>query len=366
LPNATLIALGGVILVNTDYQNFSYDLAGAISKNRFRNELLWGLSKLLEIYEEKEEFTMVFDYVCDIEIHDNNKYEFYQVKTKKQGRPYSIREITENKSGLSILGKLYILKHNFNGNHEIKLAVVSNAPLTANKKEICYLAEKEITAFGDNEVNSICSKLHEEVCAHNSECHTVIDLNKIFYIHTSMNLHNPSDELLGKLITFFDKVGRGTPKKPKVLLQVLESEISGKACFEVPSDDYDDLIKNKGMTKNEFTNILDQYTEIIDVSVEKSLNFIETEVRQYSDRRELQLGLTKIVTALKGKNSELVNLEIKIVDYIRNNKLMGTQMDAIDQIFSEIKEMFSVEYSESEIWTFILLVLSRDEEGFYE
>ena len=34
------------------YLSFPHDLSGSISKNRFRLELLWGVSKMLDLMEE--------------------------------------------------------------------------------------------------------------------------------------------------------------------------------------------------------------------------------------------------------------------------------------------------------------------------
>ena len=42
------------------------DLSGSRSKNRFRLELLWGISRMLELMESANDFTIVFDLVCDI------------------------------------------------------------------------------------------------------------------------------------------------------------------------------------------------------------------------------------------------------------------------------------------------------------
>ncbi len=48
------------------YTKIPYDLSGSISKNRFRQELCWGISKMFDLFD-KEDFCVVFDYKCDIE-----------------------------------------------------------------------------------------------------------------------------------------------------------------------------------------------------------------------------------------------------------------------------------------------------------
>ena len=72
-----------------------YDLSGSMAKNRFKNELLWGIHKILEVYTDEKNFNMVFDYVCDIEVHwENGQYEFYQIKTSNSGESYTQSKLT--------------------------------------------------------------------------------------------------------------------------------------------------------------------------------------------------------------------------------------------------------------------------------
>lgn len=76
------------------YRNLFYDLSGSRSKNRFRNDILWGLKKILTyLYKADVEFTVVFEYVCDIEVHSDRDFEFYQVKTQNNDEAYTIEEL---------------------------------------------------------------------------------------------------------------------------------------------------------------------------------------------------------------------------------------------------------------------------------
>ena len=52
------------------YMGTAPDLSGSISKNRFRNELFWGIDRLLTCLDSGiDSFAVVFDYRCDIELH---------------------------------------------------------------------------------------------------------------------------------------------------------------------------------------------------------------------------------------------------------------------------------------------------------
>ena len=68
------------------YMGLPCDLSGSRSKNRFRLELLWGISRMLELMESANDFTIVFDLVCDIEVHLDKGFEFYQIKTHKESQ----------------------------------------------------------------------------------------------------------------------------------------------------------------------------------------------------------------------------------------------------------------------------------------
>ena len=78
------------------YRTIPYELSGAISKNRFRQEILWGVAKMFDLFNEPD-FCVIFDYKCDIEVHLNSSIEFYQVKSQKSLRPYSFAELSKQK-----------------------------------------------------------------------------------------------------------------------------------------------------------------------------------------------------------------------------------------------------------------------------
>ena len=93
-----------------EYEKIPADTSGSSSKNRFRLELLWGASKMFDLFD-KDNFCVVFDYKCDIEVHLDNSLEFYQVKTHKIQSPYTFSTLSkQDKTNKSIIGKLFIFK----------------------------------------------------------------------------------------------------------------------------------------------------------------------------------------------------------------------------------------------------------------
>ena len=177
------------------YMSLPYDVSGSRSKNRFRVELLWGISKMLDAYD-RADFTMIFDYVCDIELHSNGCFEFYQLKSRKGTKVYTADSITkiEANSKNSILGKLYMLKPAVEDGQDVKLAIVSNAYLKCGKTTYCDNAEQPLAAIDAKQLDNIRESLKKELGIENC------DFENVYYICTPMNLVEPENDVRGKLI----------------------------------------------------------------------------------------------------------------------------------------------------------------------
>lgn len=96
------------------YNSLPYDLSGSRTKDRFKYEVLFGIEQLIDNYDQKEDFCVVFDYVCDIEVHWTDKLQFYQVKTSNTGKNNNISYLTkkfiiQNQSSVKCIK--YLKKH---------------------------------------------------------------------------------------------------------------------------------------------------------------------------------------------------------------------------------------------------------------
>lgn len=351
-----------------DSQNFymsklPFELSGAISKNRFRNEILWGMEKIFDLYKSGNNFSVVFDYVCDVEIHLDGLYEFYQIKTTKNNTNFTINKIIKPKNGSSILGKLYELKQIKDERTGIKVAIVSNVALKDEDGKI-FSDRSELL------LKDLCEKSRIKI--NNSLCNELslkkdIDINDMKFIYTTMDLFNPQDSLQGKTVTFFFDVTGKEPKKPLSLFKFLSDTISQKASYELICSSYDDLIKNKGITNSEINNLLNMYTDKIDEAVSKSIKYIESTYSSYKKNIEMKSALSKIVENLM-KSKFLQNKEKEIVNYIKDNidEFDLPLEDIIEVILKKFRPTFNIEYSEIEVRVFILLTLKKYEEDVYE
>ncbi len=347
-----------VLNVRNVYNSIPHDLSGAASKNRFRLEMLWGISKMFDLYD-KPDFCVVFDYKCDVEIHFNDSLEFYQIKTHKVQSPYTFTVISkpDKNTGKSLIGRLYLLKNISDEHVSMKVALVSNAFFQIDKK---IYSDVETLKFSDLDAptqKKICDALKAELQQDE------VDISNIHYIYTSMNLLNPENDIKGKITGCFEKIKNCEPVKPNALYRLIRDTVDAKACYELKSDDYDELIANKGITKAQLDMMLDQYVDNTDNGVKQTQEYIEL---KYStkERKKLKTALVHILEA-SVKSNELRSKEKEISSYIDNNidNLPDDFEDIIDVLLQNFGNSFSVEYTREQIYVFLILILKRWEDG---
>lgn len=351
---------------NLLYSKLPYDLSGSRSKNRFRNELLWGLEELFRLYETGYDFNMIFDYVCDIEVHTNDSSEFYQLKTVSDAKPYTIPKLTKvNKANKSILGKLYILKSTMDdvkSTISSKIAIVSNTPLKGkDDKTYSSNGELELIKLDADSINHIQDHIKLELSINE------VSLEDTYYIYTSMDLFSPENSLLGQLINFFINISGKEPKKAKALYQLLADTIYTKSCYELECKSYDELCLKKGISKDSFEAMIKAHIDIANEAVCIAKNYINDLYPSFNQRLKMNNALASIVRSLNLDKSLLL-LESSIVGYITNNDdvLEGETVNIVENLYNIFRQEFPIYCTEYEIRSFIILVLSKLQEGSYE
>jgi len=342
------------------YMSLPNDLGGSIAKSRFRNELMWGLWKIFDIYDTCDDFTIIFDYVCDIEIHCMNELSFYQIKTRKSARPYTCTQLTGHKDGTnSILGKVYLLKCAGTNELPIKVAIVSNVTFKATKKEYTEVKSVDFSLLDINTQESICKKLKTELSGEKQ-----IDLKNVYFIRSQIDLFEPKNSVIGKMVSFF-KESRGIELiKPHALYMSLFDTVEDKACSEFDCMNYDEVIQQKGITKKAFDFIISTHIEESNISVEKARMWIET---HYEDDYPLKLkmisSLSSIVTG-QLRDPELRKKKNEISSYVKNNLdlLPSSEIGIIDYLINRFEDAFVVGYDKLCLNALIILVLKELEE----
>ena len=348
------------------YLKLTHDISGSRSKNRFRVELLWGICKMLDLMESGNDFTVVFDYVCDIEFHFMDGFEFYQIKThdssqgvcKYETLTQRVEKPRKRRSGSkktsSILGRLYAIKV-ADGKAIKKLVIVSNVALKDGEK----VWQTELSCLNDlsNKVKCDLSKAMSSELGLQS-----VDLSNVYYLYSHMDLKNPELAVKGRLITSFEKIKGEEPQNPNALWRMIFDEVKERACFEYPQHEYGQLLAKKGLTRKDIDDMLESHAQSSKTGVETARRYIDR-VDNLFYRRVLRQALSKVVPLL-ARSRALKEAEKCMLDELSS---MPHQDGSIDVVVGHLLEscgkMIPLEYSEDERKALAILVVSRFEEG---
>ena len=343
------------------YDNLPFDLSGARTKNRFDFEILYGIELLIDNYHVLDDFTIVFDYVCDIELHcyDDESLKFYQLKTNNTGKPNNISFLTqkEKKSKDSIIGKIYKISNN-NASSKVSVLLVSNAPLINNK----FVSKPNEAILIDNIEESTKKKILEHLKTETGK--NTIKLDNIFYLYRNIGVDDFESTLIGKLNKFYEKEKSCFMNKPTVLFNSIKSVAISKAKYEKKCD-FDELYPNKGISKKDFEKMLNYHYE-------KNSEIYENCYRQIIENTKnnslFQLKCTKSLKDLiNGKDQKVLNLINTICDTI--NKDMESNLEiSLDEYAKSFKMehrdiRFPVYLSISDIYTIVIYSFEKIKEN---
>lgn len=334
------------------YQRLPNDNAGSIAKNRFGYELAVGLEKLMEYYTKKDDYVVVFDYVCDIEVHCqfDEELNFYQVKTTKNTTPFSASYLTKIKKGKknSIIGTLYKIKAK-EENKNIKLAIIGNIQFKDDKILIPNTTPYPFSDMSEKTKKSIIEQLKKEKIIDDE-----ISLEDVFYIYNPMNILTYDETMLGKLTMFYTKNIDNDVKKANVLYSTIKSTILQKASYEAEGLSYEKVICNKGITKTEFKKILDTHKE-------KSNNIVEKCINEYNRNNPNNLSGTiaikRAITRIIGHNDQEA---LKILEKINENieqeisQFNGGLNQFVEDYIEKYNNIFSVDDDYNEKYAYVL------------
>lgn len=345
------------------YMSMPYDLSGSRSKNRFRVELLWGIEKMLELMENDKAFTMVFDYVCDIEVHMKDELEFYQIKThSKSQSAYTTASLTKKESKNSqgsILGKVFVLNATEGRNNLI--AIVSNSPYKMPGNDI-YNGIHCFKDFPESEKKKIIEAIKTELNVKE------VDLSNAFYICTSMDLENPQNAITGRLVLSFKKIKGCEVERPATLYSLIYDQVSEKACYELSIGSYDEIMEKKGITREEMDYLLDCHSQSAKTGIDQTSNYIDS-LSDLVAKKKYKKALAKLVKSMP-VDKVLQNKEKEVASYLVNlesrGEFLGNVDDMIDTLTTSFHDTFPIGYDNAEKTVFYIIIINKFTEGVYD
>ena len=347
-----------------NYLDLPAELSGSEAKNRFRWEMLWGLHRIFEIYDDTDDFTVIFDYVCDVEIHTPNDSSYYQIKTKRATKPYTLKDIcktdTNQKTGEiihSILGKLYLIKHKSDRTKKAYVAIVADVGLSHKQKEYTNKLELHLCDLDDDATETVISKLEKEFPG------TEIDLKDILFIRSFMDLAHPENTIRGEIVKWFPVHKGSEVKNPNALYQTLSDLVRDKASFEWKVGTLEELTANKGITKDNFDRIIELHTQKAADGIELSKQWIKDNYRQYKTKLNALSDLSTVVE-YRSRDARLLPIIALIEELVHANETpddLNTK-EIIAFIYNRIKKLMPPDYSSTQAEMLILVTLKRLEE----
>ncbi len=295
-----------------DYQSITKDIAGARTKNRFTYEMFYGIKKIYDLYlKNDDDFFVIFDYACDIEVGEENHIDFCQLKTTSEN--YTLGKLlhkTKNKD--SILQTLVNLKNN---SAVSSLFIVSNMGLKGVDTPKCKFSNMEMFCFSALD-ETTKQKINKKINWPSGKS----ELDSIYFCVSELCLKKPTPSLLGYTTQFLDSLYHGSPNSAQSFQTCVITKVKEKADYEFDTISLADVIKNKGITREEIEAILKDYLDEVVNSSLISINAIK-------DRCEsLRLSVGEIIDVKR----EYINLFS--CGYIKNY---------LAKILSDIKNLYS-------------------------
>ena len=335
------------------YLQIPYDLSGAISKNRNRNEMLWGLKKIYDLYGTDSNFVVIFDNKCDVEVVLNDNISFYQIKTRTKGN-YTLGNLLKVNKGKkeSILSTLFSL----NNESVDSLNIVSNVYLSL---EDDLLSRKETISFADLS-DSNKQKIAEHI---RQKLNADFNFEKVFYIRDEFCISRPDTLLLGETVRFLSKLSLST-NNVEIFYNYMQNLILNKASYEYTCKSLNDAMKFKGISQSEIKNILTNYNN---VNEENYLKKFESYIGKLGLNVYEMMRMRKSYGKFNNKENLLVRNEYIrfLLSYIDSNNdvLQNDEIAAVNLLKNQLLE---VELDECDRRCLAIMTLIKMEVQSYE
>ncbi len=245
------------------------EISGERAGNRFSYQYYWALSKILDIFEKENDFVLVMEFQDDVIILDNSVnpqfIDFFQIKTntKKNVNHISSTNLTrrEKENGKVTDSYMEKLIDNYVRYRDETRSIhfVSNKTfnLELNSKQDSFgKTSIKLNDLTDDEFNTIkaniCNRCGLIGCK--SPC------KKLIYFDVSdLDVNNYRETVFGKLVFFLKKFGEGSNLSSESVYNTLIAEIARVDNNEKKSENFDELLTRKCITKEKFKEYFHQF-----------------------------------------------------------------------------------------------------------
>lgn len=240
---------------------------GSIAANRQDYQRNWTLCYLLRIHDTTKDYTILLDYHDDVVAIDNTQdlkaIDFFQIKTDKSDK-WTLSTLLKRKKdkdkefvGNSICGKMYSNKIAF-PDRTRTLNFVTNSQF---KVSIDGDEAKE-TTVDEFEISKLKLEKREEFAkAIQDEFHLSEPPNfdiGILFRRDSLNWDGHDKQTIGELVEYLDKRSPDGHFRVKAAFKALSLVILQKTSCERLIENPEELVRLKGITRDEFEGMIAQ------------------------------------------------------------------------------------------------------------
>ena len=159
----------------------------------------------------------------------------------------------------------------------------------------------------------------------------------VFYIFDNMDLLNPEDSIRGKLVKSFVDIKGEEPQNPNALYRLVVDSVREKASYEFDSGTYEDVVKNKGITRSEFDKMLNAHKKESKNGINETQEYINN--LSFAKRRRYNTAFGNIIETQQSESLRLI--KIKIYNYIAEHE---DSLDDIESYLKEISKLFDDDF----------------------
>lgn len=271
---------------------------GSIATNRQEYQRNWTLCYLLRIHDTIKDYTILLDYHDDVVAIDNTQdlkaIDFFQIKTDKSNK-WTLstllkrkRDKDDSEAGNSICGKMYSNKIAF-PDRTRSLNFVSNSqfsiPLDGDEAKLTTVDEFEITKLKPEDREKIAKAIQIEFGFPDLPTFDV----SILFRRDSLNWDGHDKQAVGELVDYLDKRSPNGQFAVKAAFKALAQVILQKTSCERLIENPDELLRLKGITRDEFEGMIGQILKNEGKDAAKR----ETELLQYLQAENFPLPQIK-------------------------------------------------------------------------
>ncbi|EKN90266.1 PF14130 domain protein [Leptospira interrogans str. 2003000735] len=333
--------------------------AGAISSNRFDYQKDWAICKIIELDEKGMEYAIIMEHHEDVvtvnPFSDPKEIHFFQIKTSNKN--WTLQSLTKKESNLSIIGKMA-------DSHKLfpygdSFSFCSNSPYSLSLKDSDNKSQDfeclSINLINEDEIKKIKETLRDDGL---SEIDIDNFLQKLILIRLKIDKSSHCAIAKAKLIDFIEKKYGSIPYRPGALYKTLFEEVKRKTNYEDSVGTYDELVDNKGITKSQFSAMIqvalaNSIPKIIEIRnfLQNKLNFENAPLRLvasllanlqsiYIDRQEQNIQVQKLLTEVVNTVGNLTSEELDLGLWVNIKKISGiighTDLKSKEYIYTSI------------------------------